>query len=104
MSGIKDFNFPAFMAAAASLREQGYTVFNPAEKDLEIHRKEIFEGNGDVAECEAKGFSLREAMRWDMNAICDSDAIALLPGWELSGGARAEWALAACLRLKFIYL
>ena len=33
MSGVPEFNFQAFDAAAAFLRSQGYEVFNPAEKD-----------------------------------------------------------------------
>ncbi len=105
MSGIPDFNFPAFHAAATMLREQGHEVFNPAEKDEEIHDKSIFVGAGDVAACEKKGFSLRAALAADMKAIAEwADCIALLPGWEYSGGARAEWALAAALRHRFIYL
>ena len=35
MRSIKDFNFPAFNAAAAKLRAAGHEVFNPAEKGLE---------------------------------------------------------------------
>jgi hypothetical protein len=31
MTGIKDFNYPAFNAVAASLREAGYLIENPAE-------------------------------------------------------------------------
>ena len=30
MSGIKDFNFPAFNEAAEHLRKLGYEVFNPS--------------------------------------------------------------------------
>ena len=31
MTGIVDYNFQAFHAAAKDLRAKGYTVFNPAE-------------------------------------------------------------------------
>ena len=37
MSGIAEFNFPAFNEAAANLRAQGHTVFSPAERDIERH-------------------------------------------------------------------
>jgi len=33
MSGLPGFNFPAFHAAAAKLRADGFTVLNPAETD-----------------------------------------------------------------------
>lgn len=108
MSGIAEFNFPAFHAGAKKLREQGYIVFNPAEADEERHGKEFassFSKKGDVKEAEANGFSLRDALAADTHFICkEANAIAMLPGWEASGGARAEWALAHALRLKFIYL
>ena len=39
MTGLPDFNRPAFHAAAAALRAQGYVVINPAEVDLGLNRK-----------------------------------------------------------------
>lgn len=105
MQGIKDFNFPAFHAAARVLRLQGnHTVFSPAEKDEEIYGKDSLKSDkGDIAD--TKGFSLREALKIDMTWICDhAEAIALLPGWENSKGANAEWALAKALGLQIIYL
>ncbi len=105
MSGLPNFNFPAFHTAAYTLRKQGHYVFNPAERDEEIHDKSIFVGEGDIEACAAKGFSLRAALAADTKFICEeAEAIAMLPGWEASGGARAEWALAHALRLKFMYL
>jgi hypothetical protein len=105
MSGIKDFNFPTFMTAAKALREQGHEVFNPAERDVEVHGEDLFKGSGDVAESETKGFSLREALAADTDYICrQAEAIAMLPGWERSSGANAEWMLAKALRLEFMYL
>lgn len=103
MRGIPEFNFPAFNAAAAKLREQGHYVFNPAEKDNERHGTDISKGNmtGDE-EIAAKqhGFSLREALHLDLTFIClEADAIALLPGWRNSKGASAEHATANALGL-----
>ena len=106
MRNFAYFNFPAFDAAAALLRAAGYEVFNPAEKDREIHGEE-FEArneNGSIEEAEQQGFSLREALAVDTNWICkEADAIYMLKGWEDSGGARAEHALAHALRLEFFY-
>jgi nucleoside 2-deoxyribosyltransferase len=96
MSGIKDFNFPAFGKAAQRLRNHGYNVFSPAEEDL---RKW-----GTVEETQ-KHATYRECLRTDLLYIFDeADAVALLPGWEDSKGARLERDLALILGLEVIYL
>jgi hypothetical protein len=108
MRGYPEFNFPAFHAAAAKLRAEGHFVFSPAEKDNERHGTDISKGN--LAGCEATaakehGFNLREALGIDLGWICsDADAIALLPGWEASKGAKAELAAAEALSLEKIIL
>jgi hypothetical protein len=102
MRGIKDFNFPAFDAAAAELRSHGHEVFNPAEKDRDHdpEGKTWKSETGDIVAAEAKGFNRRVAIRADLNYIMDhADAIALLPGWEKSKGANAELWLARFLDL-----
>jgi hypothetical protein len=108
MRGIPEFNFPAFRAAAAKLRQEGHEVFNPAERDTERHGTDISKGNttGSVDEAIKKhGFSLRVALGEDLDWICEhADGIALLPGWEKSSGANAEWATAKALDLKIMYL
>lgn len=110
MRGYKDFNFPAFMQAAKELRSQGHTVFNPAERDLE---RDIEEGReptwqsetGDISAAEAKGFDRRLAITDDLTYIIQkADAIALLPGWETSKGANAEFWTAKFLDLEVIEL
>jgi|SRR5690606_8900214 hypothetical protein len=109
MSGYPEFNFPAFHAAAAKLRADGYFVFNPAERDIERHNG-IDISKGNAAGCQelaAKehGFSLRDALADDTWWICkEADAIAMLPGWEKSKGANAELALAKALGHEIIYL
>lgn len=104
MRGIPEFNFPAFNAAAARLRAEGHTVFNPAERDNERHGVDISKGNAagceDIAAKE-HGFDLRVALGEDLAFICaHADAVAVLPGWENSRGARAEVATAKALGLK----
>ena len=108
MRGYPEFNFPAFRAAAAKLRAEGHDVINPAERDTERHGTDISKGNktGDIAEAAAQhGFSLRVALGEDLDWICEhADGIALLPGWEQSSGANAEWATAKALSLHIRYL
>lgn len=109
MSGIKEFNFPAFNAVSAKLRAEGHSVFNPAERDIERHNGvDISQGNETGSQefaAEKYGFSLRDALADDTWYICkEADAIAMLPGWENSKGARAEWTLSVALGLTIIYL
>lgn len=106
MRGIPEFNFPAFHAATARLREAGHFVFNPAERDIEKTGVDISKGNatGDNNLAESlHGFNLREALKDDLVFIClEADAIALLPGWENSKGVKAEMATAAALGLEIL--
>lgn len=98
MRGIADFNFPAFFEAEKALVAAGYEVINPARRDKDNGFDPTgMTGDEDLSEL---NFSLREALGWDMAAICsDADGIALLPGWEVSKGAKAEEALASALGL-----
>lgn len=109
MTGIPHFNFPAFNKIAAQLRAAGHECFNPAERDIARHAGvDISHDNhtGDVATAvKDHGFSLREALAEDTNYIClVANAIVMLPGWELSKGARAEWHLAVALGHTVVYL
>src|ERR1051325_1783012 len=106
MRGYKDFNFPAFMAAAQMLREMGHTVFNPAERDIERDGPEASKSEtGNLAEAEAKGFDRRVAIFDDLSYIIqEADAIAMLPGWKQSTGANAEFWTAKFLDLQVLYL
>lgn len=96
MTGLPQFNFPAFDAAEAKLRLLGHDVFNPAQMDRDL--------GFDPASSSVTNEFLRDALRRDLSAICESDAIAMLSGWEKSGGARIEWMLAVHLGLKIFYL
>lgn len=106
MTGIPHFNYPAFNAAAHDLRTRGHTVFNPAEHDVQMFGKDISNPTGDAAQAAADyGFDRRAALKADTSWICDhAEAIALLPGWDRSSGARAEKALAQALGLLVIIL
>lgn len=82
MTGISEWNFPAFHAAAAKLRAIGHDVTNPAEND-----------DGDTS------MSWDYYMRQDIAHIMSVEGVAVLPGWQGSRGARLELLLASSLRL-----
>lgn len=110
MQGIPNFNFPLFDAVTWCLRQDGHTVFNPAEKDIERHGGvNIKNETGSLAQAkEEHKFSLRDALADDLEFICHrADTIILLPGWEKSNGAQAEHRTAVALQsegMDIVYL
>lgn len=89
MTGLPDFNFPAFFAAAAVLRDRGYTVVSPAE----INTEQKLTGTVPWVEC----------LRNDIKALCDCEGIVLMPGWEGSKGAHLELHIAHRLGLQVMH-
>lgn len=83
MRGYPRHNFPAFLAAAAHLREAGYEVVSPAEHDLDL-------GFDPELSVEEQGFDLAAAFTWDIQQVLACEAIVLLPGYENSTGAMIE--------------
>jgi hypothetical protein len=104
MRGIRDFNFPAFHAAAAKLRAQGYVVFNPAEYDELVYGADFAKSEtGDLKDIPQ--FNLRKALCADLEFITlKADIIALLPGWEKSMGVAAELATAKAVGCEVMVL
>ena len=102
MSGLPNLNHPAFFEVAEAFEEGGWEVFNPAELD-----NEVYGSVGAIVEAmniDRQAF-LRSALSADLSWICEeADAIAMLPGWEKSYGARAEHAVAVALDLQIIYI
>jgi hypothetical protein len=84
MTGIEDFNFPAFDEAAELLRAAGYDVINPADVDrsLGIDPK--------VAQITFQESDYNAAMRRDIPLVLGADGVALLHGWRRSRGANIE--------------
>lgn len=76
MTGLPDWNKPAFAAAAQQLMVRGYEPVNPAEVEL-----------GPDATWE-------QYMREDLKLLMDCEAVALLSGWEESRGATLEALIA----------
>lgn len=111
MTGIPYFNFPKFDAARDHYIQLGYEVFNPADHDRSLLGKpknwmptdEHHDGQWKRWTID-NAPSLREMLGADLNWIAhQADAIVMLPGWENSRGANAEWALAKALDLNIRY-
>lgn len=86
MTGIQDYNYPAFNLAAAQLRALGFHVENPAENP--------------VPACG----TWRGYMRLAIAQLITCDQVHMLPGWETSKGANVEFNLAVALGLEIKFL
>jgi len=86
MTGLPDYNRPAFDKVAKELRAQGKSVFNPAD----IGPKENIMPRAWY-------------MRKDLEGLMKSDSVYVLPGWDTSEGAKLEVAIARELELPIIF-
>lgn len=86
MTGLPDYNRPAFNKVAEELRAQGKSVFNPAD----IGPKENIMPRAWY-------------MRKDLEGLMKSDSVYVLPGWDTSEGAKLEVAIAKELELPIIF-
>lgn len=86
MQGYPEHNYPAFMEAAARLREAGYQVTNPAEVEL-------------ACGCPPGAHEWADYLRADIAEmlLAGVRGVALLPGWENSRGATLETHIARAL-------
>lgn len=82
MTGLPEYNYPAFFAAADSLAAAGIDTINPARA----------EGREDCK-------SWQDFMRLGLIDVAQSDGIAVLPGWLGSRGARLEVHVALAIDL-----
>ena len=83
MTGLPEFNFPAFHRAAVTLTDAGYVVENPAGNTLPPGTHATWVGY----------------MRLALGQVLTCDGIALLDGWESSRGANLERHLAFDLEM-----
>lgn len=79
MTGIPEYNYPAFHQAAERLTARGYEVLNPARFDPDPRLK------------------WSDYLRRGLTDLLTVDALALLPGWHDSVGARLEIYVAQSL-------
>lgn len=83
MTGLPEFNYPAFAAETARLRALGYEVVSPAEIN-------------------PNGGTWQECMKKDIAQLMTCDLLVWLPGWSNSRGARIETGLARELEIKTV--
>jgi hypothetical protein len=102
MSGMPYFNAVAFNSAAAWWRAEGHQVVNPIEEDEKRLGKRWWLNHELGDESVLVGFDRRKVISACCVSVCKCDAIALLPGWENSRGARAELEVARAVGLKVI--
>ena len=74
MTGLPDWNFPAFHAAAAAWRAAGWEVVNPAEE---------FDGKTDLP--------YRAYVERDIERLRQVDAIVMLEGWDGPNARGSVW-------------
>lgn len=84
MTGLPNFNRPAFAEAASMVRRCGLSAFNPGEADLE-----------NVRDWKAN-------MRICIAALAISHRLVQLEGWQQSKGAMIEHDLAKGLQIECI--
>lgn len=80
MTGIADFNYPAFNSAALELRYRGLEVLNPVDS----------EQHNDTGKPQTWEWYMRHAL----TMVLKANSICLLPGWQTSRGARLEVTVA----------
>lgn len=85
MTGLPDFNFPAFNDMAAILRGLGYHVENPAEHGV------------------VEGAEWADYLRHDIARLATCEALVLLPGWPWSRGALLEVHIAKALGIQIMF-
>lgn len=85
MTGIEEFNFPAFNAEADKLRGEGLAVLNPAEHGI------------------VDGAEWADYLRHDIAGLASCERIHLLRGWSKSKGAQLEVTIAKGLGMAITY-
>jgi hypothetical protein len=93
MTGIRQFNIPAFERMTRRLRAAGFEVVSPVELDSEEIRNEALAStDGAMPACgKIGGETWGEILARDVIVVADQvDGIVVLPGWNRSRGARLE--------------
>lgn len=104
MTGIPQFNFPAFETAATALREAGYNITSPHENDTpEVQQAAWASADGQLdASGKIAGETWGDILARDVKLVADGvSGLVLLKGWGKSRGARLEAFVALLCGLPF---
>lgn len=101
MRGYKLYNFPLFDEYRNTLTIDGWSVVSPADLDRQ-HGFDPIRLPADHDWMNFDGFE--ECIQRDLDALRQCQAIALMPGWHTSVGARMELAEALKLNLRILVL
>lgn len=102
MRGYPEFNFPAFDKARDEFLQNGWNVISPADIDRAAKIDATKYPTGDAKEFDRRTFVYRDFYALFLLAHLRNGSIAMLPGWEKSTGAGAEFFLARWLGLKIL--
>jgi hypothetical protein len=100
MTGLPQFNYPAFYAAADALRSMGMDVVSPAEMDDPIvQRASLASPDGNLNTIDTHGQTWGDFLARDVKLLADDgiEAVVALPGWANSKGARLETYVAKAI-------
>lgn len=105
MRGKPLFNWPAFYAAADTLRAKGHEVVNPAEIDEQLGVVEVERSDdGRILNVRLTDkYDLEMILGRDLEEVVACDGIVMLDGWHLSEGARKEHEAAVMADKKVFY-
>lgn len=84
MTGLPDFNYPAFNEAERKLRAAGHEPLNPARRGIR------------------PGWTYGDYLRHAIRDVLLADAIAVLSGWAHSRGARLETDIGHALGIPVV--
>lgn len=93
MTGLPQFNFPAFDAEATRKRADGHDVISPAELDRpETRAAALASEDGAPGSGTTSGETWGDFLARDVKLIADGglECIWVLPDWQRSRGARLE--------------
>ena len=104
MNGRPHLNFPAFDAARDKLRNAGYVPISPADLDRATEGWGLLPPLGLIlTEQQRLNFLRRDLVVISGLIRVRGDFLFMLKGWEASGGAPAEIALAKFMGLGVVY-